>query len=600
MENEGTYRWLYQHSPTLLASINPEGYLVDASDAWLERLGYSRADIVGKPARDLSTPESARLIEEEYLPQFLRTGQLNDVPIQFVTADGEVVELIMSSVAEHDTSGQIVRSVSVFTELKELASIERHHRELYRLTPAIVHTLLPGGVLESVSDYWLEKLGYARDEVLGRDVTEFMSEASRARARDGRMEEAFKAGQVEELPLEFVTKDGRRIEVLTYSVADRDSKGSVKRMMTVMHDVTERNRAERERQAALEEVTRLKEQVERERDYLREEVEISLQFGEIVGDSPALKKTLARIEAVASTHASVLILGESGVGKELVARAIHSQSPRENRQLVKVNCASVPEALFESEFFGHVKGSFTGAYRDRVGRFELANGGTLFLDEVAEIPKALQAKLLRVLQEGQFERIGDEGTRTVDVRIIASTNRNLKKEIEAGRFREDLYYRLSVFPIDVPPLRERPQDIIPLATHFLAHACGEFQRQDLPLKRRHADLLQAYGWPGNVRELRNVIERAVILSPHGELRLGLALSESATPTTKETLSVQSAPDAEFLTEAECERYYRDNLIAALQAAQWRIAGKEGAANLLGLKPSTLRDRMKTLGISRPD
>ncbi len=600
MEKEGTYRWLYQRSPALLASVSPQGCIVDASDAWLERLGYSRADVVGKPARDLSTSESARLIEEDYLPQFLRTGQLNHVPVQFVAADGEVVELIMSSVAEHDASGQIVRSVSVFTELKELASSERHHRELYRLTPAMVHTILAGGVLESVSDYWLEKLGYTRNEVLGRDVAEFMSKASAATARGGRMEEAFKTGQLEELPLEFVTKDGRCIEVLVCSVADRDSKGSVKRMMTVMHDVTERNRAERERRAALEEVTRLKEQVERERDYLREEVEVSQQFGEIVGDSPALKKTLARIEAVASTHASVLILGESGVGKELVARAIHNHSSRDKRPLVKVNCASVPEALFESEFFGHVKGSFTGAYRDRVGRFELANGGTLFLDEIAEIPMALQAKLLRVLQEGQFERIGDERTRTVDVRIIAATNRNLKKVIEAGGFREDLYYRLSVFPIDVPPLRDRPQDIIPLATHFLANACGEFQREGLSLTRHHADLLQAYDWPGNARELRNVIERAVILSPHGELRLGFTLAESATPTTTKAVSVQSAPDAEFLTQAQCERHYRDNLISVLQAAQWRIAGKAGAADLLGLKPSTLRDRMKTLGISGPD
>jgi len=208
MEKERTYRWLYQRSPALLASVNPEGYLVDASDAWLERLGYSRADFVGKPARDFSTAESARLIEEEYLPQFLRTGQLNHVPIQFVAADGEVVELIMSAVAEHDTSGQIVRSVSVFTELKELASIERHHRELYRLTPAIVHTLLPGGVLESVSDCWLEKLGYTRDEVLGLDVTEFMSEASRARARGARRRKHSKPGRLRSSRLNLSPRTG--------------------------------------------------------------------------------------------------------------------------------------------------------------------------------------------------------------------------------------------------------------------------------------------------------------------------------------------------------------------------------------------------------
>ena len=293
-------------------------------------------------------------------------------------------------------------------------------------------------------------------------------------------------------------------------------------MTTVAHNVTEHTRAIR-RQTGLEVFAPLNEDQRAERGGLPEKIEVVQQFGEIIGNSRALRDTLARVEAVAPTPATVLILGESGVGKELVARAIHAQSRRTQRPFVKVNCASVPQELFESEFFGHVKGSFTGAYRDRVGRFELASGGTLFLDEVAEIPPALQAKLLRVLQESQLERVGDEQTRNVDVRVVAATNQNLRKAIADGKFREDLFYRLSVFPIEVPPLRARRDDIVMLAAHFLERTCNEFQRDALALTRRHVDLLRAYEWPGNIRELHNLVEQAVILSPHGRLELELAL-----------------------------------------------------------------------------
>ena len=366
-------------------------------------------------------------------------------------------------------------------------------------------------------------------------------------------------------------------------------------MKTVMHDVTERHQAAREQQA-IKAIARLNEEQEHKRDYLREKVQVCRHFGEIVGDSPALRKTLTGVEAVAATPATVLILGESGVGKELIARAIHRESPRAKRSLIKVNCASVPQELFESEFFGHAKGSFTGAHRDRIGRFELADGGTLFLDEVAEIPLALQAKLLRVLQEGQFERIGDEKTRKVDVRVVAATNRDLRKAIAAGDFREDLYYRLSVFPIEVPPLRERRDDIIPLAAHFLERACNEFQREKLPLTQLHVELLHAYDWPGNIRELRNVIERAVILSQQGRLPLELALPQC--PTSVED-HVSQAQAGGYVSEAEWQRRYRTNLVAALDAAHWRVSGKDGAADLLGINPSTLRDRMKSLAIRTP-
>ena len=264
--------------------------------------------------------------------------------------------------------------------------------------------------------------------------------------------------------------------------------------------------------------------------------------------------------------------------------------------MVKVNCASIPGELFESEFFGHVKGAFTGAHKDRVGRLQLANGGTLFLDEVGEIPLEQQGKLLRALQEGEFERVGDEHTTRVDVRVVAATNRDLQAEIGAGNFRQDLFYRLSVFPIDVPPLRQRSADIVPLAMHFTKLICKELGKPSLLLNQQQADTLLAHDWPGNVRELKNVIERAVILSPGNRLRLDLAMPEvkdSQAPEPSSTL-----PKGDFLTEAELREYEKENMRRALEVSDWRISGPNGAAERLGVKPSTLTYRMTVFGIER--
>ncbi len=306
---------------------------------------------------------------------------------------------------------------------------------------------------------------------------------------------------------------------------------------------------------------------------------------------------LKRVEAVAETPASVLVQGESGVGKELVAHAIHMRSPRADGPLVKVNCASIPKELFESEFFGHVKGAFTGAHRDRIGRFQLADGGTIFLDEVGEIPLELQSKLLRVLQESEFERVGDDVTRSVDVRVIAATNRDLEQLIVDGKFREDLFYRLSVFPVDVPPLRERGDDVVQLAQEFLEQTCKDFGRDILTLTRAQAAHIRAYDWPGNVRELKNVIERAVILSAGKVLRLDLSMPAfHAEPTTE----VRQVPrDDEVMTERELKEFQKSNLIKALEQANWRVSGKGGAAEILGVRPTTLADRVRTFKIKRP-
>jgi transcriptional regulator with GAF, ATPase, and Fis domain len=285
------------------------------------------------------------------------------------------------------------------------------------------------------------------------------------------------------------------------------------------------------------------------------------------------------------------------VGKELVAREIHGRSQRADRPLVKVNCASIPKELFESEFFGHVKGAFTGAHRDRIGRFQLADGGTLFLDEVGEIPLELQGKLLRVLQESEFERVGDDVTRSVDVRVIAATNRNLEQSIVDGEFREDLFYRLSVFPVDVPPLRERGEDIVQLAQYFLEQTCKDFGREPLTLTRTQASNLRAYDWPGNVRELKNVIERAVILSTGKVLRLDLSLP-GITPEAVPAMTGEPLPD-EVMTEKDMRDLQKANIMRALTQANWKVSGKGGAAELLGLKPTTLADRIRTWNIKRP-
>jgi transcriptional regulator with GAF, ATPase, and Fis domain len=355
---------------------------------------------------------------------------------------------------------------------------------------------------------------------------------------------------------------------------------------------------------AFEQIERLKGQLELQNAYLQEAVVEARAFGDLVGHSAALKKVVSQIDVVAPTEASVLILGETGTGKELVAHEIHRRSARKDGPLVRVNCASIPRELFESEFFGHVRGSFTGAVKDRAGRFETAEGGTIFLDEVGEIPLDIQSKLLRILQEKRYERIGDDRTRRADVRVVAATNRDLKKAAAAGRFREDLFYRLNVFPIQVPPLRERMDDIPLLAKHFVELSARELKCAMPRLTRAAVTQLQSYDWPGNVRELRNVVERAVILARGGALDFDLPLTGQSAPSAQPSLRSDSPaaglPQPKILTEAEIERLERDNLLLALKAAHWKIKGSDGAAELLGVKPTTLIARIEKWGLKKPE
>lgn len=591
------YQWLFRKSPGMATSIGEDGVYLDVNDALLKRLGYERDEMVGRRPEDFTTPETAERVQHELRPALRRTGKLENKPVSFVTKSGEVVDCLTNAIVEFDQEGAFVRTVAMYAEISDQARANFKYRNLYRSTPAMLHTVDKDGLIVTVTDHWLQKLGFEREEVVGRPITDFFSNADRKLYADGRLTELIGEGSFNNLKRQMLTKNGTVIDLVMSAISVRNEHGEVEHMLVASKDVTERNRAERELRRTLAENARLREELERERDYLREEVNVAMNFGRIVGTSSALRRMLKRVEAVAETPASVLLQGESGVGKELVAHAIHVRSARAAGPLVKVNCASIPKELFESEFFGHVKGAFTGANRDRIGRFQLADGGTIFLDEVGEIPFESQGKLLRVLQESEFERVGDDITRSVDVRVIAATNRNLEELIVEGRFREDLFYRLSVFPINVPPLRERGDDVVQLAQHFLEQTCKDFGRDILTLTRAQAAILRTYDWPGNVREMKNVIERAVILSQGKVLRLDLSMPALRTDSPES--QVATAEKAEILTEKELKDLQKANLIKALKRTNWRVSGAGGAAELLGVRPTTLADRIRSLKIKRP-
>ncbi|MCU0582476.1 MAG: sigma 54-interacting transcriptional regulator [Syntrophales bacterium] len=365
-----------------------------------------------------------------------------------------------------------------------------------------------------------------------------------------------------------------------------DASGKSRRLMGISIDITERKAMEAQLREQLGEIERLKLQLEDENIYLREELGREMGFGNIIGKSAALNYVLFRAGQVAPTDAAVLILGETGTGKGLIANAIHGQSSRRDKPMVTVNCAALPANLIESELFGREKGAFTGAHARQAGRFEVADGGTIFLDEIGELPLELQSKLLRVLQDGEFERLGSAKTIKVDVRVIASTSRDLRKEAQAGRFREDLYYRLNVFPVSIPPLRERVTDIPELVRFFVDKYSRKFGRRIETIPKTAMKALEDYSWPGNVRELEHVIERAVITTEGTVFRLADRL---------EPLRVAGAADAPLKDLASMEREY---ILRVLRETGWRIEGPQGAARILNLHPSTLRLRMKKLGIRR--
>lgn len=504
--------------------------------------------------------------------------------------------------ADADANRYLRKGLSEWRRVERLFSeIEAENQLILQAAGDGIYGVNADGITTFVNPAATRLLGWTAAELVGKNMHSLVhhshADGSPYHHRDCPIYAAFRDGAVHRVEEEiFWCKDGSALPV-EYTSTPIIDHGKAIGAVIIFRDISARKQAETELRRALEEVQRLKDQLESENAYLQEEIRHEKSRGEIVGSSLAIRRVFSQVEQVAGTDATVLIQGESGTGKELIARAIHQLSPRAAMPLVRVNCAAIPRELFESEFFGHVKGAFTGAIKDRIGRFQLADGGTLFLDEIGEIPLELQGKLLRVLQEGQFERVGEERTRQVNIRLVVATNRDLLEEIRQKRFREDLYFRLNVFPIESVPLRDRLEDIPLLASHFLQRLCKRLNVRDIRLTQADVEHLQNHDWPGNVRELENVMERAVISARNG--RLQIILPENTTETFTSSI-MQPTPPArqKILTEAEKKRREKESIILALKQAEGKVFGPGGAAEILGVKPTTLASRMKRLNISK--
>lgn len=471
----------------------------------------------------------------------------------------------------------------------ELVDLQKQHELILQSAGVGIYGLDENGYTTFANPEAIRLVGYSLAEMIGKSQHELIHHSNQVGlplpVKECFIYAAIKDGEIHHVEDEFFwRKDGSCFPVEYSSTPIRDESGELKGAVVSFRDITRRRGAEEGLVFALKELKELKDKLELENKYLQQEIKLEHNFEEIISQSKAFRKILNQLEQVAITDATVLILGESGTGKELIARAVHNVSKRKDRTLVKLNCAALPASLIESELFGHEKGAFTGALAKKLGRFELADGGTIFLDEIGEMPLELQPKLLRVIQEGEFERLGDTVTRKVDVRIIAATNRNIEEEVENGKFREDLYYRLNVFPLVIPPLRERIEDIPLLAGHFLRKYTAAFGKTIESISKSSTDALSTYSWPGNVRELENVVERAVITSTGRKLDL-----RDSIPAKK------TSKKEGFITLEESERRL---ITRTLEKTNWRVSGERGAAKLLGIKRTTLEARMKKLNIER--
>lgn len=427
-------------------------------------------------------------------------------------------------------------------------------------------------------------LSYTRAELLTMNISEIDIDVPPDRFKD--LWNTTKTKGVCQLEARHKRKDNLvyPVEVITYYV----SLGSDEEYMCAFfRDISDKKETETKLRSALKEVTELKKKLEEENTYLREEIKFNYEFANVIGQSHELKEVLEKVKQVAGTLATVLITGETGTGKELIARAVHHLSDRKNKSFIHLNCASLPGTLIESELFGYDKGAFTGADRQKIGRFELADGGTIFLDEIAELPVKLQSKMLKVLQEKEFERLGSMESTKVDIRVIAATNKNLEALVADGRFRDDLYYRLNVFPIEMPPLRERKEDI-PLLVNFFVDKFSKIMGKKINrVSKESMENLISYHWPGNVRELKNIVERGTIVAKGHTLHFEL-------PEASASKFCAGGMNLQGLKELE-----KQHLLEVLGKTQWRIRGINGAAEILGLKPSTLEYRMKKFNITRP-
>lgn len=616
----------FEHCPEALMLLDPiKNQYVDCNVAASSLLGYPRQKILTLPISTIHSKDLGELIV--FTEEALIYGVASSNKISCKKSDGTFLlmniqaariiinqrELVIISLRDskleklkYDKEEVNRISRSSLLELKHIENMFQQHK----LDNALMLTSVgdglycvdTNGLCTFMNPAAKKLLGRTNEEVIGQNV-HYIHHHTRENGEHYPVEEcpiyaAVRDGVVYEGHQELFWKhDGPPFPV-EFTSTPIISDGTIIGAVVVFRDISERLKTEKYLKDTLDELSTLKARLEEENAYLQQDFLIEKNFHGIIGESTSIKNMKQQIDLVAKTDANVLITGESGTGKELIAMAIHEASQRSKKSLIRVNCAAIAHELFESEFFGHVKGAFTGALRDRIGRFDLADGGTIFLDEVGEIPLNLQSKLLRVLQEGQFERVGDETTRTVDVRIIAATNRDLKKESSNNNFREDLYFRLNVFPIHSPPLRERGEDISLLAMHFLNMAAQKNGGKAFKLKKSVLKQIEEYSWPGNIRELQNTMERAVITAVNGVIELNLfnnAANELITQNSE--INTPVLPQA-IICDDQMQEMVKKNMFAALEQCHWKIFGDDGAAKLLGMKPTTLTSRIKRLGLTR--
>jgi PAS domain S-box-containing protein len=589
-ESEKRFRATFEQAAVGVAHSSLDGRLLLMNQKLCDIVGYMPEEIVTKTYQEVTHPDDLEA-ELEYARRLL-AGEIESCSYEkrYVRKDGALVWVnLTASVVRDEETGEpsyfvaIIEDISARKSAQEaLRESEEFNRRIVESSSDCIKILDPEGRLLYISERGQELLGIEdADPYINSSWIELWPGEGQQKARAA-IEQA-KASGLGEFQAYGPTPQGQAKWWDTVITAMSDAQGRVARLLAISRDITETKQAEESLKSALEDVGLLKDRLQEENVYLREEAKLERHFGEIVGRSSAVRRVLRKIEEVAPTDATVLVTGETGTGKELVARAIHSESPRRHRPLVKVNCAALAPTLIESELFGHEKGAFTGAVSRKVGRFELADGATIFLDEVGELPLELQPKLLRVLQDGEFERLGSAHNIKADVRVIAATNRDLWQDVQARRFRADLFYRLNVYPITVPPLRDRPEDVPLLIEHFVGIFSKKIGKEITSVAPSTLEALRSYLWPGNVRELANVIERAVITTTGTVLQIS-KIAETL-PTT--------APHKPSRTLEELEREY---ISAVHEATGWKIEGPDGAAKILGLHPSTLRSRMRKLGI----